>query len=213
MIEEISECDTAGPGLVIADGLTGADFGVRDLTEERAHVIQVTDARSAFCQVTITGTGLVTWEYLPFTGTASDPGQVTDMIAGVLGGGLGLAADEPGRWAGPTLTGTVGRMLHGTGLDVALRGPAVYEEFFEAFADVAVTCASRPERGRVFLTDFGMVIWECPLVGSPAAVTEEDEDGLLGLSAEDITATISRVLSRVQFPGHPRPLPGRLTAV
>jgi hypothetical protein len=210
MTAEVSGCDTAGPGLVIADGLTGADFGVRDLTEERTHVIQVTDARSAFCQVTITHLGLVTWEYLPFTGTASDPAQITDMIAGVLDGGL--AADEPGRWAGPTLTGTVGRMLHGTGLDVTLRGPAVNEEFFEASADLAVTRASRPERGRVFLTSFGMVIWECPLAGSPAAVTDEDEDGLLGLAAEEITATISRVLSRVQFPGHPRPLPGRLAA-
>jgi hypothetical protein len=195
---------------VIADGLTGADFGVRDLTEECAHVIQVTDARSAFCQVTISHLGLVTWEYLPFTGTASDPALITAMIAGILDGQPAPA--EPGRWAGPTLTGTAGRMLHGTGLDVTLRGPAVNEEFFEASADLAVACSGRPERGRVLLTSFGMVIWECPLVGSPAAVTDEDEDGLVGLAAEDITATISRVLSRVQFPGHPRPLPGRLTA-
>src|ERR1700722_3459384 len=137
MSAEISECDTAGPGLVIADGLTGADFGVRDLTEERTHVIQLTDARSAFSQVTISRTGNVTWEYLPFTGTASDPDQITDMITGVLDGGLAPATDEPGRWAGPTLTGTVGRMLHVTGLDVALRGPAVNEEFYEASADLA----------------------------------------------------------------------------
>jgi hypothetical protein len=112
-----------------------------------------------------------------------------------------------------TLTGTVGRMLSTSGLYVALRGPAVNEEFFEASADLVVTCVSRPERGRALLTDFGMIIWECPLIGYPAAVTEEDEDGLVGLAAEDITATIARVLSRVQFPGHPRPLPGRLTAV
>jgi hypothetical protein len=211
MSAEVSECDTAGPGLVIADGLTGADFGVRDLTEDRTHVIQVTDARSAFCQVTITHLGLVTWEYLPFTGTASDPALITAMIAGILDGEPVPA--EPGRWSGPTLAGTVGRMLGTSGLAVGLRGPSVNTEFCEASADVLVTCASRPERGRVILTDYAMVIWECPLAGYPAAVTEEDEEGLAGLAAEEITATMARVLSRVQFPGHPRPLPGRLTAV
>jgi hypothetical protein len=52
--------DQAGPGLLIADGLIGLDFEVRDLAEERAHVLRVTDAGGAFCQLTISATVLLT---------------------------------------------------------------------------------------------------------------------------------------------------------
>jgi hypothetical protein len=190
--------DQAGAGLAIADGLTGLDFEVRDLTGERAHVLQVTDARGAFCQLTVSTGGLVTWEYVPFAGPAADPGQLAAMIAGILDG-----ATAPARpWPGPTLTGTAGRMLRDLGLDVRLGITDRHEEFCEVYADLIVTDQGRPERGTVLLSDEGMITWECPL--APARSP--------GLTAPAVAAAIGRVLSQAQYPGHPAPVPGRRRA-
>jgi hypothetical protein len=191
MSDHVAGCDTAAAGLLIADGLNDANFEVRDLAEERAHVIQVTDARAAFCQLTISTAGLVTWEYFPFAGQAADPAQLTALIAGVLGT---VPARTPDRaWPGPMLRGAVGRMLRDLGLDVTLGVAARNEEFCEVHADLMITAPARSARGRISLTDEGMIIWECPL-GPPQ-----------GLTAPDIAATIGRVLSQVPYLGHPGP--------
>jgi hypothetical protein len=180
--------DAANASLLIADGLNELNFEVRDLTEARAHIIQVTDARAAFCQLTISTSGLVTWEYFPFVRRAADPAQVTAMIAGILGASSAQA--QARTWPGPTLRGAVGRMLRDQGLHVTLSVAAQDEEFCEAYTDLIVTSPAHAQRGRVVLADEGMIIWECPVAEPP------------GLTAPVIAAIIGRVLSQVQYPGH-----------
>ena len=184
--------DTATAGRCIADGLNGLNFGVRDLTEERAHVIQVTSARAALCQLVIGTAGLVTWEYFPFDGRGTDPGQLTAIVASILGTGT---ARSPARsWVGPTLRGTVGRMLREAGLHVKLGGSSRNEEFCEVNADLIITSPARPGRGEVRLTEEAMIIWECPLAPPPA-----------GLDAPGVVAAVGAALSQLQYPGHPGP--------
>jgi hypothetical protein len=181
----------AAAGLLLADGLTGHEFEVCDLTAERARVLRVTDTRAAFCQVTLATDRRVTWEYFPYTGQHTDPATLTAIITGILG--TDPAAAPARSWPGPTLLGSAGRMLRDTGLHVALGEPGRNDDFCEVHADLKVTRPGHPERGRADLTDEGMIIWECRL-GPPD-----------GLTAPDIAAAIGAVLSRAQYPGYPPP--------
>jgi hypothetical protein len=176
-------------GLLIADELTGHAFEVHDLAAEPDRVLRVTDTRAAFCLLTLTAAGKVTWEYFPFTGQGTDPAVLTAMIGGVLG-----AAPVPARaWPGPTLLGSAGRMLRDAGLHVTLGQPGRNDDFCELYGHLIITRPGHPERGYAHLTDEGMIIWECRL-GSPD-----------GLTAPDIAAALTTVLSRAQYPGHPAP--------
>ena len=182
-------CDIAAAGLLITDSLTGQDFSVRDLAEEHARVIQVTDARAAFCQLILTATGRLTWEYYPFTGRAADPAALTAITTTVLG-------CEPGplpvpAWPGPTLLGTAGRMLRGLGLHTALRNLGPDQDFCEIHAHLTITRPAAPQHGHVILSDDGMITWECTLT----------QPG--GLPPAAIASAIGRALSRLQYPGYP----------
>jgi hypothetical protein len=180
----------AAAGLLIADELTGHDFEVRDLTAEHATVLQVTDTRAAFCQLTLSPAGRLTWEYYPFTGQHTDPAALTAMITGILGATLAPARS----WPGPTLLGSAGRMLRDAGLHVTVGEPGRNDDFCEVHAHLEITRPGHPERGRADLTDEGMIIWACRLGSSG------------GLTAPDIAATIAAVLSRAQYPGHAGPV-------
>jgi hypothetical protein len=189
------EGGTAVAGLLIADGLTSHDFEVRDLTAEHARVLRVTDTRAAFCQVTLSTAGHLTWEYFPFTGQDTDPAALTAMIAGILGAEP-APAPAPA-WPGPTLLGNAGRLLRDAGLHVTLGEPGRNDDFCELHGHLEVTRPGHPRRGHADLTDEGMIIWECRL-GPPG-----------GLTAPDIAATIATVLSRAQYPGYPGPAASR----
>jgi|HubBroStandDraft_4_1064222.scaffolds.fasta_scaffold121589_3 hypothetical protein len=188
-------CDIAAAGLLIADGLNDQNFGVRDLAEERAHVIQVTDARAAFCQLVLSTTGHLTFDYLPFTGRATSPAALAGIIAAVLG--HGPAQVPAGAWPGPTLLGAAGRLLRSLGLHVTLGPAGPNNDFCEVHTHLTITSPDHPTRGTVSLSDDAMVVWECRL-GPPA-----------GLDAPDIAAAIGSALSRLQYPGHPGPATSR----
>jgi hypothetical protein len=188
----------AAAGLLIADGLTGHDFEVRDLTAEHARVLRVTDTRAAFCQLTLATTGHLTWEYYPYTGQHTDPAALTAMIAGILGGPP--VPPSARAWPGPTLLGAAGRMLRDLGLHVTLGELGRNEDFCELHGHLTITSPGHPGRGSATLTDEGMITWRC-LLGPPD-----------GLTAPDVAATIGHVLSRFQYPGHPGPATSRLLA-
>jgi hypothetical protein len=189
MSDDEDTCDISAAGQLITDGLSGQHFNVRDLNEEQAHVIQLADARAAFCQFILSTAGYLTWEYFPFTGRDTDPATLTTMIAGILG--MPPAPPPARAWPGPTLLGTAGRMLRDAGLHVTLGEPGRNDDFCELHGHLTITSPDHPDRGTATLTDEGMIIWRCPL-GPPD-----------GLTAPDIAATTGRVLSRVQYPGHP----------
>jgi hypothetical protein len=191
MTAQSSEWDTAGAGLVIADGIADADFEVRDLTRDRIHVLQVTSAPAA-CQITISTTGRVTWECWPAPSLVPSPGQVAGMALSLLADGAPVPA---GRRPGPTLTGAAGQMLRRAGLHAAPVVPGADEAGGEDFAELVVTSPDRPGCGMVTLTDDGVLVWECPLAAGPP-----------GLTASDIAIAIRRALTWLCSPA---PVPAR----
>lgn len=193
MSVEATGFDTAGISRLIADSLNEQDFSVQDPAEEGDRLLRVVNARQAYSQVIISDTGVVTWEYIPFDGRRADPGQLVYMILGILNGEPGTVLAAPRRSAGPTLRGMVGRTLRNCGMQVGLRNPPYNDLFCEVFADLVITSPSRPERGKVILTDEGMITWQCLLASG----------GSQGLSARDIPAIIGQVLGSVQDAGDP----------
>jgi hypothetical protein len=189
MSVEAVEFDTAEIGRVIAEGLSAQEFTVHDPAAEDECFLRVMNARAAFSQLLISQAGQVTWDYLPFPGREADPAQMAGMILGLLGGEPAVASVAPGGSLGQALKDSVDSALRGSGMRVTRCAP-LRDEFGELCADMSITNPGRPARGTVTLTDEGMIIWECRLASAGSA----------GVSAQEVSAIVGRVLSRVQFP-------------
>ena len=157
--------------VIVADSLTDHGFEVRDPVMENAHFLKVTNTRHAYCEIMISETGAVTWEYRRFDGRL-DPAQITGMVKSALGAGSDGCRGVPmAERPGLTLKGIVGRALREQGLQVGMTilDP---DDFCEVDAEVCITNPAMPGRGVVRVNDEGMVRWDCRLTQSA------DDDGL-----------------------------------
>src|ERR1700746_704516 len=69
----------------IADGLTAHGFDVTVHAGEQPAQLYVTNVRGALCQLDVTGTGRVTWQFRPFLGTRMSPVLIAGMVMRTLG--------------------------------------------------------------------------------------------------------------------------------
>jgi hypothetical protein len=189
MSVEAPSLDTASIGRVIAEGLSAQEFTVHDPAADDECFMRVMNARSAFSQMLISQTGQVTWDYLPFPWRKADPAQMAGMILGLLGDEAAVVAAAPGGTQGQSIKDSVDSALRGRGLRVRHPAP-VQDAFGESWADLFITNPDKPALGEVTLTDEGMIIWDCKLASAGSA----------GVSAQEISAIVGRVLSRVQSP-------------
>jgi hypothetical protein len=174
--------------VLVADGLTDQGFEVRDPVMENSYFLKVTNARHAYCEIMMSKTGSVTWEYRRFDGRLG-PAQITAMVMSILGagndsrGGKSLA-QQPGL----TLKGIVGQASRERGMQAAVTilDP---DDSCEVDAEVCITNPAMPSRGAVRVNDEGMVLWDCCLSQSAA-----DDNGI---TLDELVKTIADALALV----------------
>jgi hypothetical protein len=173
----------------IADGLTARGFDVTITAGEQPGRLDLTNVRGALCQVELTSTGTVTWQYRPFHGTRISPAQIASMVMRTLG--VASSAHEPiapiRQHPGLGIKGAVGRALAERNLNVRLQIIHQDDVNFELYAAVEVTNLRNPTRGHVHVGDDSAIHWHCHLY-SPAA-------DINGLPPADISATIATALA------------------
>jgi hypothetical protein len=175
--------DAADVMNTVADRLTDHGLDILGPAWGEAHCFRVPNVRGALCEVTVREDGTLAWEYRPFHGYRADPARITAIAAEVLGAGS-VASGAAGRAAGLTLKGAVGVALREAGLAARL-GPVVPDESAcEVYAEVEISNPGRAERGTVWVSDEGMIRWECQ-VGPPGG----------GVEAAEAAETIARALS------------------
>jgi hypothetical protein len=170
--------------VLVADGLADQGFEVRDPVMENLHFLKVINARHAYCEIMISETGAVTWEYRRFDGRLG-PAQITAMVMSILGAGNDGRDDGPlAQQPGLTLKGIVGQASRERGMQAAITilDP---DDFCELDAEVRITNPAMPSRGAVQVNDEGMIIWDCcltePTAGhdgiNPGRASHDDHQG------------------------------------
>jgi hypothetical protein len=174
----------------VADRLTDHDLDILGPAWEKTHGFKVTNVRGALCEVTVSETCSVSWEYRPFRGARADPAPVMAMVLELLGArSTEHRGTPPGRYLGLSLKGAVGVALRERGLHARLGQVRRDEPACEVHADVEVANPARPDRGTAWVTDEAAVLWECRF-SDPAR-------GLQGLAPADIATAIAQALPRV----------------
>ncbi len=75
-------------------------------------------------------------------------------------------------------------------MDVSLSLPGRDEQFFEAYAEIAITNPAEPGRGTVRVADHGAICWTCQVYDAAGCSG--------GLSINDVATAVARSLSRTQ---------------
>ena len=146
----------------IADILTGSGFDVRSPAWEDAVNLKVTNARSALCELTISSDGHVTWDYTTFDGGRTSAEHIVSIVLDLLSPAWDDAISlRLSALPDLTLKGLAGRALVERGMDVSLSLPGRDEQFFEAYAEIAITNPAEPGRGTVRVADHGAICWTC----------------------------------------------------
>lgn len=172
--------------VLVADGLTHQGFEIRDPVMEDSHFLKVTNARHAYCDIMISKTGAVTWEYRRFDGRLG-PAKITAMVLSILtAGDYGRDDESLAGQPGLTLMGIVGRASREQGMQAAIM-ILVPDDFCELDAEVCITNPAMPGRGAVRLNDEGMVLWECRLTDANAV-----DDGII---LDELVKTIADALT------------------
>jgi hypothetical protein len=178
-------------GVTIANGLAARGFDVHDPASKESCYLQVTNARASLVSLGITRTGIVDWQYHCYRTSPRDPDRMTAIVLAILNAG-----DDAGgpavadRLQPTTLKGVIGRAAADLGLRASLVVLNQDDALFEIHAEVAITDPDRPRQGSVWVTDDGVIRWSCRL-------SNEDE-GIYGLEASEIAATIARALTAAQ---------------
>lgn len=185
---------TLSAAQAIADTLTGSDFDVRSPAWADAVTLKVTNARSAFCELTIGSDGKVTWDYSTYDGRHTSAAHLISIVLDLLSPAWDDTTSIVRLPIVPDLTlkGVVGRALVEGGMRVALSQPHTDQQFFDAYAEITVTNPAEPGRGAVSVADHGAISWECQV--------HEVAGRSGGLSVNQIAATIIQALSRTHRP-------------
>jgi len=172
--------------LAIADDLTTAGFSARSPAWNGSAYLAITNARGALCDLTITATGTLTWDYRSHHGSHVEPGQITGIVLNLLSPGTGQPAAAPPPCPAASLKGTVGQALAARGLRVTLNLLDQDHERYETYAEIQITNPASPARGTVRVTDDGDLTWSC--------TTRQAG----GITPADIAATLTRALTQAQ---------------
>ena len=154
-------CDGPGQALrAVAEKLAAHGFDVDGSEGEEARWVRVTGLRGTACDITVNGSGILTWEYLP--GGSADSDMVAGRALHLLTGRPPLPARRPGPGPEPRtgLKSLVGSKLAARGMTVRLE---IFEDRAPSGVPAGILVANprHPERGRVHVADDGALIWEC----------------------------------------------------
>jgi hypothetical protein len=185
-----AEAAAVGTMHVIAEELRGLDLNIFNPEWDQTHFLKIENLYGALCEITIDASGRVAWEYRQVHGYHSGPAELAGMVLELLGGSSSEApATSPGRHAGLTLGAAAGMALRACGMKVRLGTVGRNESMLGVYADVEVTNPARPDRGRVQVSDDGVIRWECRF-SDPARDAKGIEPG-------EIARTLARSLPRV----------------
>jgi hypothetical protein len=184
-----TEDGDASAMLTIADGLTAEGFDVRSPALDGSSYMKITSVWGMRCELTITDSGIMTWESRSRQGSNTDPARVMALAAEFIG----ARTDNPSpssRYSDLTLKGAVGQMLVEHGIQVTLQVLGTDQTCFEVYAEVEATNPLQPTRGIVRVADDGGIWWECRVAipGTPSQVP--------GLELTEVTRTIASALQR-----------------
>ena len=175
---------------VIADELLDHDLNIFNPEWDQAHFFKIENLKGALCEITISASGTVTWEYRLVRGYHASPAEVASMVLEMLGGSnTESPATLPGHHAGLTLRAAVGMTLRACGMQVRIVNVGQNETVLDVYTDVEVTNPARQDRGRVLVSDDGVIRWECRF-SNPARDAEGIEPG-------EIARALARSLPRV----------------
>jgi hypothetical protein len=185
----VGESGSAGGGVgevvrAVADGLTAYGFDV-SLGDGQPGQLYLSNVRGAFCAMSLTANGTMTWEYRPFHGAAPGPERIAGMVTGLLSGTGVTGRVRVRPYPGLALKGVVGRALTVCGLNVAVTVLAHDNANYEIHTAIEVTNPAQPARGTVWVSDDGSIRWECPSTGAAAD----------GVDLAGIVQTIATVLA------------------
>jgi hypothetical protein len=174
----------------VADGLSDHGFDILGPEWEATHHFKVTNVLGALCEVTISRNGSVSWEYRQIHGCRADPSHVTSMVLALLGAGrTEHHGTRPSLYTGLTLKGAVGLAMRERGLHARLGCVMPDEVACEVYAEVEVTNPRQSDRGKVWVSDDGVVRWEFRL--------SDPTQGITGMDPEEISKTIASSLPRI----------------
>jgi hypothetical protein len=186
--------------LAMADGLIAEGFDVRSPASDGSSYMKITNVWGMRCELTITDSGIMTWENHSRHGSNTDPARITALAAEFLGACTDNASPS-GRYSDLTLKGAVGQMLVEHGMQVTLQVLGTDQTCFEVYAEVEVSNPRQPTRGMVRVADDGGIWWECQVAipGRPSQVP--------GLELAEVTRTIASALQRpaARTPAAPGP--------
>jgi hypothetical protein len=188
-----AEDGDASAMLALAEGLIAEGFDVRSPALDGSSYMKITNVWGMRCELTITDSGIMTWENHSCHGSNADPARITALAAEFLGAYTD-SAPPSGRYSDVTLKGAVGQMLVEFGMQVTLQVLGTDVTCFEVYAEIEATNPHQPARGMVRVADDGGIWWECQIakLGAPG--------GALGLELEEIIATIARAVGRPASP-------------
>ena len=163
----------ASPLGEIADELTASGYSVHD-----PGCLKIINARGAICDLTMTASGLLTWEYRSSEGSHIDPAQLTSMVTAIL--------DHPGiasahRSSGATITSAIAKAVALDGLRVRLDVLDEDTALYETYSELTIINPAKPDRGTVRVTDDGALYWHSNL-----------DDGL---THAEVASSITRALA------------------
>lgn len=147
---------------VIAEEFRGLDLNIFNPEWDETHFFKIENLQGALCEITIDASGRVAWEYRQVHGYHAGPAEVAGIVLELLNaGGTQAPATWPGRDVGLTFKAAVGMALRACGMNVRLGRLGRNEPFLDACAEVEVTNPTCQDRGRVLVSDDGVIRWEC----------------------------------------------------
>jgi hypothetical protein len=147
---------------VIAEELRGLELDIFNPEWDETHFFKIENLKGALCEITIDANGSVAWEYRPVHGYHARPAEIATMVLELLGAAsTEVPAASPGRDVGLTPKAAVGMTLRACGMTVRLGRIGRDNSFLDVYSDVEVTNPACQNRGRVLVTDDGVIRWEC----------------------------------------------------
>jgi hypothetical protein len=171
-----------GAMYALADGLTGEGFDISGPALDGLRYLKVMNVRGTWCEIIVRENGVMRWDYRPFGCGRPDPHRAIEITLAALGAG-GREFSLPGEFSVLSFKGVVGRVLCGRDMQVRMGAVIADDFFYDSYSEIVITNPARAERGTVWVSDDGVVRWEC----------QYGEDAGRA-SLRDITETIARVL-------------------
>ncbi len=137
-------------------------FHVREPDAKGSRRLAITNLKDVRCEIRVEDDGYIECDYGPQADRSIEAAKIMSLVTSVLDANGQSSQAIAGTHSVPDLPlrGTVGRALTAIGLAVHM---AVYEDedFYDVTAQLVVTNPNRRECGKVWVSDDGVVNWEC----------------------------------------------------